>query len=65
MQNDKQIFVTIADQYGRDVIRPACKDARIFADMLGQKTLTTRDVAHIKALGYAVLVKPARELEAL
>lgn len=51
---DNLILVECVNQYGREVIKPVCSTAQIFADMLGQKTLTLRDIGHIKALGFDV-----------
>ena len=58
------ITVSIRDQYGMDVIYPHCPLAHIFASMVGQKTLTKRDIGYIKDLGYSVIAAPlvAREL---
>ena len=52
----QRIEVDIANQYGRDVIRPVCDKAKTFCRMLNQKTLTERDITHIKELGYNVFV---------
>lgn len=46
------IKVTIKNVYGQEKIYPACDKAIIFADMINQKTLTDRDIAMIKQLGY-------------
>lgn len=58
------ITVRIRDQYGMDVIYPHCPVAHIFASMVGQKTLTKRDIGYIKDLGYSVIAAPlaAQEL---
>lgn len=53
------ITVEVRSNYGREAIYPICAKARIFATMLGRKTLTRQDIASIKALGYAILVTPA------
>ena len=50
------IDVYITNQYGRDVIKPACAMAQKFCDLIGQKTLTRRDIDHIKSMGYEVRV---------
>lgn len=52
----QRIEVDIVNQYGRDVIRPVCDTAKTFCRMLNQKTLTGRDIQHIKELGYGVFV---------
>ena len=51
------ITVRIKNNYGVDSIYPVCEKAKLFAKMLGQKTLTRRDVASIKELGFAVDVE--------
>lgn len=56
---EKAITVEIKNNYGKEAIYPVCKDAVIFAEMLGRKTLTRSDIASIKALGYTVSVKTA------
>ena len=49
-----EITVRIKSQYGNTVIYPKDHKAHIFADMLGQKTLTSTNIKFIKALGYTV-----------
>jgi hypothetical protein len=49
-----KITVEMRSVYGKDVIYPVCKDAKIFAVLVGQKTLTSTDIIHIKQLGYEV-----------
>lgn len=51
-----QMQVYIVNQYGRDVIKPACPLADKFCDLLGQKTLTRRDIELIKAMGYEIRI---------
>lgn len=50
------IQVEIRNVYGEDRIYPICDKAKRFATMLGQQTLTQKDISHIKALGYTVEV---------
>ena len=50
------IQVQIKTIYGNQTIYPICEKAKVFASMVGQKTLTMRDVEHIKKLGYTVEV---------
>lgn len=52
----RTLYIRIRRVYGRDTIYPACDDSRIFADMLGRKTLTERDMRHIRTLGYNIEV---------
>ena len=40
--------------YGETRIYPKCDKAKIFADMLGQTTLTPRNIQAIIKLGYTV-----------
>jgi len=51
------IQVQVKTIYGNKTIYPLCEKAKIFASMVGQKTLTMQDVEHIKKLGYTVEVK--------
>lgn len=51
------IQVQVKTIYGNKTIYPICEKAKIFASMVGQKTLTMQDVEHIKKLGYTVEVK--------
>lgn len=44
--------VRIKNVYGNETIYPVCDKARVFARMLGQSTLTRRDIASIKELGF-------------
>ena len=52
------VTVDIRKNYGAEAIYPVCKTAKTFAEMVGRKTLTRRDIASIKALGFAILVTP-------
>ena len=51
-----KIKVQIKHVYGNETIYPFCEKAKIFAQMLNQRTLTRHDIQHIKQLGYAVEV---------
>ena len=63
IKQDRTIYVTIKNVYGNDLIYPACDDSNVFAELIGQKTLTTSDIRKIKAIGYEVEVKqPAVKL---
>jgi hypothetical protein len=57
------ITVSIANQYGNEVIRPICEQAKLLADLAGTKTLTRAAIATIKRLGYQIEVK--QEIKAL
>lgn len=50
------IHVFIKTVYGNQTVYPACEQAKIFASMVGQSTLTPRNIDHIKRLGYTVQV---------
>lgn len=54
MNTSKEITVQIKNRYGNDLIYPVCDNAKIFAKMLGQNTLTSTNIAAIRALGYVV-----------
>lgn len=51
------VKVSIKSVYGMEKIYPANAWAEIFAEMLGQKTLTRDNIAHIKRLGFQVEVE--------
>lgn len=51
-----KILVQLKPVYGQEQIYPVCETAKIFAKMVGQKTLTPANVKHIKELGYTVNV---------
>lgn len=53
------ITVKIKDQYGQQTIVPVCRAAQIFAEIAGTKTLTSKTIQTIKALGYEVKVQQA------
>lgn len=50
------VQVQIKNVYGNQSIYPVCDKAKIFANMVGQKTLTLANIEHIKKLGYTVEV---------
>lgn len=54
------ITVEIKSVYGEQKIYPVCELAKIFASMVGQKTLTLGNIDHIKSLGFEVLVKQSQ-----
>jgi len=51
-----EIQVTVKNVYGRDTVYPACDKALLFTKLVGQKTLTVRELELIKALGYTIKV---------
>lgn len=50
------IKVSIKQVYGNTLIYPECDKAKVFSKLVKQKTLTTSDIALIKALGFTVEV---------
>jgi hypothetical protein len=58
MENEKQILVDVRTIYGRRVVYPACKDSETFCKLARTQSLTFDAIEQIKALGYAVIVKP-------
>jgi hypothetical protein len=48
------IKVEIKNNFGNEAIYPACKQAQLFAEIAGTKTLTRDTIAKIKALGYQI-----------
>ncbi len=49
---NKTLKVSLRGPYGNQLIYPECEVSRRFADLLGQKTLTSADVERIKEFGY-------------
>lgn len=54
------IQVHIKQVYGRDTVYPVCDKAFVFAALAGQKTLTDREIALIKQLGFKIEVLQKR-----
>ena len=52
-----QITVAIKNNYGKEVVYPVFRVAKLFADIAGQKTLTTRVIADIKQMGVTICVE--------
>ena len=50
------IVVEVKQQYGNEVIHPACDPSRLFAQLAGTVTLTAETRAIIKQLGYSIAV---------
>lgn len=42
------------DVYGNSLVYPVCQTAQTLASMVGRKTLTDRDLDHIRRLGYTI-----------
>lgn len=58
MQNNNcprgTLIVSVFEPYGRVTIKPECELSRLFAELLGQKTLTATNIEVIKQLGFEV-----------
>jgi hypothetical protein len=53
----RHIVVQLKQQYGQRTVIPVCRDAKIFAQMVGTKTLTPVTIDFIKALGIEIRVQ--------
>lgn len=49
-----EIIVKTKNVYGNELIYPVCEKAKIFAEIANTKTLSLRDLARIKSLGFVV-----------
>ena len=49
---EKILYVKKRIVYGKELIYPVCKDAKLFANLTNKKTLSVDDVLRIKSLGY-------------
>lgn len=49
-----KITVTIKEVYGEKKVYPHCETSKLFASMLGTKTLTHSALIHIERLGYTI-----------
>lgn len=59
---DSEITVSIKQVYGNDTVYPECTRAKLFAELLGQRTLTFTDLNIIKKLGFHITVKQTQPL---
>jgi len=57
------LTVSVHCPYGRSTLVPECKLSRLFAELLGQKTLTAQNIILIKALGFEVVTKEVKEVK--
>lgn len=48
------VAVEVRNVYGVKKAYPANETARLFADMVGRKTLTRRDIEYCRDLGYSI-----------
>jgi|TARA_R110000744_G_scaffold331972_2_gene437394 hypothetical protein len=51
-----EINVYYKNVYGTDLCYPACENAKILADIAGQKTLSTYTLSKVRRLGYNINV---------
>ena len=49
---EKILYVKKKNVYGNELVYPVCKDAKLFANLTKQKTLSRDDILRIKSLGY-------------
>jgi len=54
----KEIIVERKGVYGKQLIYPICEDAKRFAAIAGNKTLSIEIIKLIKELGYVVKTNP-------
>lgn len=55
MSNEEQVIkVRVKNDYGVDRVYPACPTAVLFTRIIGQKSLTHRDLCLIEELGYRI-----------
>lgn len=54
------LTVSLINYYGRETIRPECDTSRLFAELLGQKTLTRKNIELIKAIGFEIKLKEVK-----
>lgn len=59
------IKVMLRNVYGEEKIYPACGKAEVFVEMLGQKTLTYKQIDSIKALGFDVEIVTSHKAQYL
>jgi hypothetical protein len=48
-----ELIVSTVQQYGREEYRPECETSKHFAELLGQKHLTRRNIDTIKKMGFS------------
>lgn len=58
---DKVIYVKKQRVYNKDLVYPVCEQARIFTEMVRQKTLSSTNIKYIKELGYTVKLQQVSE----
>ena len=55
--SNRVIIIQYTNYFGRETFTPVNKLAKQFTDLLGQKTLTRKDIAKIKELGFIIQQK--------
>lgn len=63
IQPPREILVSIRRQYGQDVVHPESREAEIFCEIAGTKTLTKPTIDRVKQLGYKVTVMQTLPIE--
>ena len=54
---DRTLLVRVLEYFGRTTVVPENETARLFAELLGRKTLTPDDCKKIRELGYEIKQK--------
>lgn len=57
MNAERVIYVLPYGSYVNKLFQPECETARLFCELLGQKTLTAGNLEVIKKLGYEIKTK--------
>lgn len=57
IEADRILWVTLHVRYGIETFHASCPISRMFAQLLGQKTLTRGNIEIIKRLGFEVKMK--------
>ena len=63
MSIGQTVTLQVRNVYGRNKAYPICDKAKIFANMLGTKTLTKEHRAHIVSLGYGIYTVDSDHLD--
>jgi len=56
------ITIQIKNNYGQDVVYPACSNAKLFAEIAGTKTLTKETLQKIEWLGVEIKLASQDEI---
>jgi hypothetical protein len=54
IDREMSIQIEFKHAYGKEWIYPVCNKAKLFAELIGQKTLTRENIGLIKQLGYKI-----------